>query len=204
MLRARVVLLVAAIGLCAGMLVRGVAWQQPPAISPPTGSAASDAGNRGRPRVPSRHRERPATPEVIYVALATDTDTYLVPIADRTAARSPQDALTRLITFRSEREGIASPIPPGTRLRSVRIDEDGTAVADFSREIQDNFNGGARFEQVMVYSIVNTLAQFPQVKRVRILVEGQPVESLGGHIDASVPLEPDRSMVLTSGWGGRE
>jgi Sporulation and spore germination. len=56
----------------------------------------------------------------------------------------------------------------------------------------------------MVYSIVNTLAEFPNIKRVRILLEGQPVETLGGHIAVNELLEPDYSIVNTSPARGEQ
>jgi hypothetical protein len=36
----------------------------------------------------------------------------------------------------------------------------------------------------------------PGVERVRILVEGQPIESIGGHIDVSAPLRADHELVI--------
>ena len=47
-----------------------------------------------------------------------------------------------------------------------------------------------------VYSIVNTIVtNFPAVSRVRIVVNDQPVTSLGGHVDLSRPLPPDMTLV---------
>ena len=45
----------------------------------------------------------------------------------------------------------------------------------------------------MVYSIVNTLTEFPAVERVEFRVEGQLVESLGDNIPttASLTAKPD-------------
>ncbi|HBF40035.1 MAG TPA: hypothetical protein DDW50_22365 [Firmicutes bacterium] len=46
-------------------------------------------------------------------------------------------------------------------------------------------NVGASTEMLAVASIVNTLTKFPDVFRVKILVEGKEVESLAGHVDIS-------------------
>jgi spore germination protein GerM len=82
----------------------------------------------------------------------------------------------------------------------------GVAVADFSAQLRSRFAGGADNEGVVVYAIVNTLASLPEVTRVRILVEGKPVESIGGHIDTSAPLRADHELVIPapqSSAGGR-
>jgi hypothetical protein len=42
----------------------------------------------------------------------------------------------------------------------------------------------------LVQQIAHTGAQFDNVRAVRILIDGQPVESLAGHVDISEPGEP--------------
>ena len=56
--------------------------------------------------------------------------------------------------------------------------------------------GGSTGELLAVYSLVNTLTQLPQVAAVQILVEGEVVDSLFGHVDVSSPLVADPSLVL--------
>jgi outer membrane lipoprotein-sorting protein len=77
-------------------------------------------------------------------------------------------------------------IPEETRLLDVRV-ENGIAYADFSAEITKG-NFGAGTEGVLVSSIVWTLTQFEEIEAVQILVEGQVLESLAGHVSISEPL----------------
>jgi spore germination protein GerM len=77
-------------------------------------------------------------------------------------------------------------IPEGTRLLDVRV-ENGIAYADFSAEITKS-NFGAATEGVLLSSIVWTLTQLEEVEAVQILVEGQVLESLAGHVSISEPL----------------
>lgn len=80
-------------------------------------------------------------------------------------------------------------IPPNTQLRDLFITKDGIAYVDFSKQLVDGHNGGTDGEISTVYSIVNTLTlNFPQVKKVQILVEDQVIETLKGHLDLSRPL----------------
>ena len=62
------------------------------------------------------------------------------------------------------------------------------AKVNFSRELQKNFVGGSTGEEMLVGSVVNTLTEFPEIQKVQILVDGQEVETLSGHMDLSQPL----------------
>lgn len=85
-------------------------------------------------------------------------------------------------------EGTLSPFPPGIRVREVWVAEHGVAYVDLGGEI-GSLSGGSLAELHAVYSIVNTLTtSFPQIQAVQILVEGQEVETLTGHVDLSRPI----------------
>ncbi|MBI5238260.1 MAG: GerMN domain-containing protein [Deltaproteobacteria bacterium] len=91
--------------------------------------------------------------------------------------------------------GLDRTIPIGTALLGVKI-KDGVATADFSPEIKEKHWGGSSAEIQTVYSIVNSIAiNFPEVKKVRLLVAGQKQDTIAGHIDISEPLAPDRSFI---------
>jgi len=87
-------------------------------------------------------------------------------------------------------KGRRSPLPEGTRLRSLAIQGD-MAVFDFSQDLAANFPGGSEWESVVVSSIVRSLTHIEGIRKVQILVEGEKVESLGGHIEISEPLTPE-------------
>ena len=80
-----------------------------------------------------------------------------------------------------------SPLPTGTKLLSLRI-ADGLATANFSHELRDNFTGGDSGETRTVNAILSTLGRFPTISRVQLLVQGKPVDSLGGLLELSDPL----------------
>ncbi|MFQ5736889.1 MAG: GerMN domain-containing protein [Thermodesulfobacteriota bacterium] len=92
-------------------------------------------------------------------------------------------------------EDPAGTIPAGTRVLGVRVRQ-ATAIVDFSSEIVKNHPGGSSGETQTIYSIVDTiLLNFPEVKDVRILVEGKTKKTLAGHIDISLPLGPDTDII---------
>jgi len=90
---------------------------------------------------------------------------------------------------------LVASIPPGTRLRSVRIDGD-LVTLDFSAEIAANHPGGSAGELTTVYSVVNTLTEVEGVRAVQWLVEGRVVESLAGHMDLTRPIGRNESLIV--------
>jgi hypothetical protein len=75
-------------------------------------------------------------------------------------------------------------LPPDAALLAFYILPDGTAVADFSEELRTSIPSGIESEQLAVESIVRTLeANVPQVLRLKILIHGQEVDTLAGHLD---------------------
>ena len=73
--------------------------------------------------------------------------------------------------------GLTTAIPEGTTLRSVRL-ERGTVIADFTRAVESG--GGSASMLARFWQIVYTATQFPAAPQVRILIEGQQRESMGG------------------------
>jgi hypothetical protein len=102
----------------------------------------------------------------------------------------------------------ARTLPPDAALLAFYILPDGTGVADFSEAFANSIPSGIQSEQLAVNSISRTLeANVPQVRRLKILIHGQEVETLAGHLDltqtfqvsASAASKPARSglSVLT-------
>ena len=75
-------------------------------------------------------------------------------------------------------------IPVGTKLRGFYLDKNGIGYADFSNEMIKNHPGGSWGELITIYSVVNTVIKnFPQVRQVKLLINGLEVETLRGHLD---------------------
>ena len=75
-------------------------------------------------------------------------------------------------------------LPPDAVLLAFYILPDGTAIADFSEALATSTPSGIQSEQLAVDSMTHTLeANVPQVKRLKILIHGQEVETLAGHVD---------------------
>jgi hypothetical protein len=95
-------------------------------------------------------------------------------------------------------------LPPATVIRGAKVEGD-TATIDLSHDLLSGLPSGSSAEMVAVYAIVNTVAiNFPQVSKVRLVVEGAPVETLKGHLDLRSPLEPDFSLERLSTPSGAD
>lgn len=78
----------------------------------------------------------------------------------------------------------ARTLPPDAALLAFYILPDGTGVADFSEALATSIPSGIQSEQLAVDSITRTLeANVPQVQRLKILIHGQEVDTLAGHLD---------------------
>ncbi len=85
-------------------------------------------------------------------------------------------------------------LPSHTVVRGVTV-EDSTAVVDFSPSLISGHPGGSLSELLTVYGLADTLAaDFPHIRQVRILVDGQPVDTLKGHMDLRQPVPADFSF----------
>ena len=106
----------------------------------------------------------------------------------------PENALLALVGAKPQSTKFEDVIPHGTRVLSFSITPEGTALANFSKEIVKNGQGSYN-EVMMTGAIVNTLTEFPEVKQVQILVEGKKVITLGGHLDVEDPLKRNESLL---------
>jgi hypothetical protein len=84
---------------------------------------------------------------------------------------------------------LVSPLPAGMTLRNAFVPGDGRVVVDMSVDPAWARSAGAGEELACVGAIVNSLLQnIAQTDRVEILVNGNTVETLAGHVDLSRPI----------------
>ena len=75
-------------------------------------------------------------------------------------------------------------LPPDAVLLEFYLLPGGTGIADFSEALATSIPSGIQSEQLAADSIARTLeANVPQVQRLKILIHGQEMETLAGHLD---------------------
>jgi spore germination protein GerM len=91
-------------------------------------------------------------------------------------------------------------LPPQTKLLSLQFDEEGVAKVNFNKALSKDHPGGSSGEMMTVYSIVNSLTlNFPQIKRVQILIEGKAIETIAGHLSLKQPVSSNRELIKKMG-----
>lgn len=91
--------------------------------------------------------------------------------------RAALEALLAGPSAGEQAKGLTTEIPQGTRLRGVTVRE-GVAVIDLSEAIGSG--GGSSSMRGRLWQIVYTGSQLPQAQQVRIIIEGQERQALGG------------------------
>ncbi len=123
----------------------------------------------------------------IQIYLSTREGRYLTGLS-RWIGPGTLDSRIEAALGRLLKDGRPDTIPEGTRLVKLEIRQN-TVYADFTGELKTNHPGGSTAEINTVYAIVNTvLLNFPEIKDVQILIEGEKAATLAGHIDISRPI----------------
>jgi hypothetical protein len=111
-------------------------------------------------------------------------------------AALPQDPslrareIIRLLLAAYTAEGSEHPLPRSADVREVFFVSDDLVVLDMNAAFADAYPSNPRAEQLTLNSMVQTLAaNFPNIRRVKILVEGREREKLAGNTDLHTVLE---------------
>ncbi len=124
----------------------------------------------------------------LYFTRVTDTALKVVSMKKvvEKGDNLPFNAMEALMEGPHGDADLYAPVPEGVKVLSVTTKSD-IAYVDFSEEIM--YAGfGSEGELAMVSCIVNTLVSLPGIGKAQILVEGEKVESLGGHVFVGSPL----------------
>lgn len=98
-------------------------------------------------------------------------------------------------------------LPKETKVLGVEVENDLVRV-NFSRQLVDFHPGGSLTELLSIYSITNSLNEnFPYVRQMQILIEGEVRQTLKGHARIDQPIYADFSFAeppLTGPVSGQE
>ncbi|OIQ61484.1 spore germination protein GerM [Moorella thermoacetica] len=149
------------------------------------------------PEKPENKSGEPAKTTQVVLYFSDSTGNYLV--AEKRSIPAVEGiaraTIEELIKGPAPDSKLLPTIPKGTVLKDINIRPDGLARVDFSKELVANHSGGSLGESLTVYSIVNTLTQFPTIKQVQFLVDGQYVQTIAGHVDVSAAMSRNESLI---------
>jgi spore germination protein GerM len=106
-------------------------------------------------------------------------------------ARSIVEAL-----LKGPQKTLVRTIAADTQLRAIYLVPDGVCYVDLSPAVREDHPGGCNSELLTIYSVVNSLIlNIPEVKRVKLLIDGNEIQTLAGHIDLVYPLEANMLLI---------
>ncbi len=166
-----------------------------PAVKPEQPKPAPDAPSKPAPNAPAKN-EKTEQALNVKVYYPDDSGMRLVEVEREIVVDDSVDKYTAAVETLMEEpdeENLTKIFPKSASLRSVTV-HDGLATVDFDGSLLKGFVGGSTGEEFLVGSVVDTLTNFPEVKRVKFLIDGKEIETLSGHMDLSTPLERMNSL----------
>ncbi len=150
------------------------------------------------PEAPADAVAREAETKSVTLYFLREDDGLFVPetrtIAAGTLVQEAEAVLNELI--KGSANGLASALPAEAKVGQVFLTADGTAYADFSKDLVEAHPSGSEAEKATVFAIVDTLAaNFKSIKKVFILVDGEERETLNGHVTLDRAFRPDFTLV---------
>lgn len=103
---------------------------------------------------------------------------YELRVFQLTEEDDPTLAVLEALLEGPQDEGLAAILPEGLEVRSVRV-ENGVCYADLSAVLLESVPDSREEQELVVYSIVNTLCSLDTVDGVELQVEGEALESYG-------------------------
>lgn len=124
---------------------------------------------------------------VVYYPDVNATGLKAVTKSVKVAGDDKYRAAVEALLAGTEDKLLTTIFPAKAKLLGVTVKGD-LAVVNFDKHLTKGFNGGSTGEEMLVGSLVNTLTEFKEIKRVQLQVEGQDIDSISGHLDLSKPV----------------
>ena len=118
-------------------------------------------------------------------------EVYEIPVCDE-----DRDCIYSLFAglIQGSRQGNLPVLPLETKILTVAVENDLVRV-DFSKHLVDFYPGGSLTELLSIYSLANSLNEnFPYVRQLQILIEGEVRQTLKGHARIDQPIYADFSF----------
>ena len=164
-----------------------------------SGCEQSTSPNTTKPTTPSTDTTNNVKPivdkKVVLYRVPTDGTQYLlaetktIKVTENNFALSTVKALVETSPKDTTMENV---FPKGTKVLGVKV-ENGLATVNFSKEFITKTEGEYS-TLMMVNAVVNTLTQYPNIKKVQLLSEGKKIIVLG-QMDLEEPLSRNETFI---------
>lgn len=109
---------------------------------------------------------------------------------------TPAEAVLSALLAGPQDPDLYLPFPEDAHLLSVWVDSSGACGVNFDAAFRDQAPSSRAEAKLLLYAIVNTLCEIPNVSTVSLQVEGQSPDSYGG-VPTRSPLEANPELVVT-------
>lgn len=169
-----------------------------PSPDPTPSAPPDDAGGPATPEatVPPADPQAPTREVDVWYARQGDAGVTLEPERirlDDDTVEVLRAAVEALVQGQSANPALTSLAPTGVQVLGVAI-EDSVAVVDVSSDVMEGRAGSSQ-ELAFAQQLAHTATQFDTVDAVRLLVEGQAIQDLWGHVDWSQPITADPALL---------
>lgn len=167
-------------------------------LSTPTPASDAAPVAPAAPDAPVAPAAVPRIKAVLY--FASEDGLRLVPVENEVALAEGVVAQARSIVEAQLAAAAPAPlvstIPKGATLRGIFVSQRNEAFVDLDPSIRTAHPGGTLQELMTVYTIVNALlTNLPNLQDVQILIGGQEVDTLAGHVDLRRPLRKNEGLI---------
>ncbi|MBI4634148.1 MAG: GerMN domain-containing protein [Deltaproteobacteria bacterium] len=157
---------------------------------------------------PVSERETLARKEKMEATLyfSDANERFLVPekryiVKEKNATGQAKELVKALLE--GSKMGHVDTFPKKTDIESITVEKDQTAIVNFGKNLIKLHPGGSASEVATIYSLTNTLvSNIPDIKRVKVLIDGKERESLKGHVDMRYPFVLNKGLFAPAGKEG--
>jgi len=111
------------------------------------------------------------------------------------AASQAKEVIKALLD--GSKNGNVNTFPAGVVLRDVKIDDAGIAYVNFNKSLTKLHPGSSSAEMASINSLTNSLTEnVPDIKKVKILMEGKELTTIKGHISTQKAFLPDPGILV--------
>ena len=164
-----------------------------------SGCDQNNAPNTTNPTAPSTNQTDNVKPvvdkKVVLYRVPADGTQYLLPETKTikvTDNNSVLATLKALVETAPQDDTMENVFPKGTKVLGVTV-ENGLATVNFNKEFTTRTDGEYT-TVMMVNAVVNTLTQYPNIKKVQFLAEGKKIIVLG-QMDLEEPLSRNETFI---------
>lgn len=180
---------VAVLMICALAVAAGCTDAGKTAETKPAAQAEQSSGNKPANKPAEKPKTETKNENIEITLYFPNTEaTRLGTVKATVKASDKYNEAVKLLIKGTKKAHLISIFPSTAKLDKVTV-KDGLATVNFKEGSFDRFVGGSTGEEMMVASLVDTLTEFDEVKKVLITVDGERIETISGHLDTSEPFE---------------